>query len=81
MQVVDKPWFPDYPPTLPNVIANARSKFADHPSAEIHLFANENAALAINPALTVFYLGVPDTTPELPTAEGVRAYLDRMLKP
>ncbi len=59
----------------------ARSKFADHPSAEIHLFANENAALANNPALTVFYLGVPDTTPELPTAEGVRAYLDHMLKP
>lgn len=58
-----------------------RAKFADHPSAEIHLFTGEDAASASKPALTVFYLGVPDTTPELPTAEGVRAYLDRMVKP
>lgn len=58
-----------------------RSRFADHPSTEIHLFAGEDATTAGKPALTVFYLGVPDTTPELPTAEGVRAYLDRMVKP
>lgn len=58
-----------------------RSKFADYPSAEIHLFTSEDATLANKPALTVFYLGVPDTTPELPTADGVRAYLDRMVKP
>lgn len=29
MQVVDKPWFPDYPPTLPNVINDCVAKHAD----------------------------------------------------
>ena len=28
---MDKPVFPDFPPTLPNVIANARRKFGDQP--------------------------------------------------
>lgn len=58
-----------------------RSKFADHPSTEIHLFATEAALKADKPAATIFYLGVPDTTPELPTSDGVRAYFDRMAKP
>lgn len=62
-------------------LAILRSRFADHPSAEIHLFATEDALKANAPATTVFYLGVPDTTPELPTGEGVRAYFDRMLQP
>jgi acyl-CoA synthetase (AMP-forming)/AMP-acid ligase II len=29
MQVVDKPWFPDYPPTLPHVIHDCVAKHAD----------------------------------------------------
>lgn len=68
-----------FPTTLD--LSILRAKFADHPSAEIHLFAGEGATPANKPTLTVFYLGVPDTTPELPTAEAARAYLDRMVKP
>ena len=56
-----------------------RAKFADHPSAEIHLFRTEDDLRAERPALTVFYLGVPDTTPEFTRAEAVDAHLARML--
>lgn len=56
-----------------------RSRFADHPSAEIHFFASAAEMAANRPALTVFYLGVPDTTPEFASARGVEAYLERML--
>jgi hypothetical protein len=56
-----------------------RSKFADHPSAEIHLFATEEDLRADRPALTVFYLGVPGTAPEFTSSEAADAHLARML--
>lgn len=58
-----------------------RSRFADHPSAEIHFFASEAEMAANRPALTVFYLGVPDTTPEFPAARDAEPYFERMLTP
>lgn len=61
-------------------VAIPRDRFADHPSTEFHLFADEAAMRADKAALVVYYLGVPDTTPELPTIAGVHAYFDRMLK-
>jgi hypothetical protein len=57
----------------------ARAKFADHPSTEIHLFHDEAAMRAKSAALVVYYLGVPDTTPEFATADAMNAYLDKML--
>ncbi len=45
-------------------LAIPRAQFADHPSTEIHFFASAEDAAANKPKLTVFYLGVPDTTPE-----------------
>lgn len=57
-----------------------RAQFADHPSTEIHLFASAEDAAANKPKLTVFYLGVPDTTPEFARAGEAEAYLDRMLR-
>jgi hypothetical protein len=47
-----------------------RGAFADHPRLEIHLY--RRAA----PVLTVYYLGVPDTTPEFVSEARLRAYLD-----
>lgn len=41
-----------------------RARFADHPRTEVRLYATQGAAQADAPSLTVFYLGVPDTTPE-----------------
>ncbi len=58
-----------------------RSRFADHPSAEIHFFASEAELAADRPVLTVFYLGVPDTTPEFTAARDAEPYFERMLAP
>lgn len=50
-----------------------RSHFADFPRTELRFFhaAAGNAA----PALVVFYLGVPDTTPEFTQPQKLDAYL------
>jgi hypothetical protein len=56
-----------------------RVQFADHPSAEIHLFRTEDDLRADRPALTVFYLGIPDTTPEFTKGAEADAHLARML--
>jgi hypothetical protein len=54
-----------------------RSGFAEFPSCEIHLYAKDIAVE--KPSLTVYYLGVPDTTPEFKTAEDAGAYLTKAL--
>jgi hypothetical protein len=56
-----------------------RASFADHPSTEFHFFASAEDAAANRPKLTVFYLGVPDTTPEFAVPGDAEAYLARML--
>jgi hypothetical protein len=60
-------------------IAIARAQFADHPSTEFHFFRSTEDAAANRVALTVFYLGVPDTTPEFPGQREVGTYLNRVL--
>ena len=57
-----------------------RASFADHPSTEFHFFARGEDATANKPKLTVFYLGVPDTTPEFARAGEAEAYFDRLLR-
>lgn len=54
-----------------------RSGFADFPSCEVHLFRSEATGSDQPPSLTVYYLGVPDTTPEFATAPDAEAYLAR----
>jgi hypothetical protein len=61
-------------------LAIPRAQFADHPSTEFHLFASAEDAAANKPKLTVFYLGVPDTTPEFASQAEAEAYLEKMLK-
>lgn len=60
-------------------ITIARTQFADHPSTEFHFFRNAEDAAANRAVLTVFYLGVPDTTPEFAGQSEAEAYLHRML--
>ena len=60
-------------------IAISRAQFADHPSTEFHFFRSTEDAVANRVALTVYYLGVPDTTPEFPGQPEVETYLNRML--
>jgi hypothetical protein len=61
-------------------LAIPRALFADHPSSEFHFFPSSEDAAANRATLTVFYLGVPDTTPEFPGQPETEAYLDRMLR-
>ena len=51
----------------------SRDAFGEFPSCEVHLYADQA------PTLTVFYPGVPDTTPEFTTRGAMDAYLDRVL--
>jgi hypothetical protein len=53
----------------------ARAQFADYPRTELRFYASAIAAQADAPGLIVYFLGVPDTTPELASAAAVNAYL------
>lgn len=48
-----------------------RAQFGDFPRTEVRLYADA----AATPALSVFYLGVPDTTPEFAESARLDAYL------
>jgi hypothetical protein len=56
-------------------IKTLRAGFADLPRREIHLYASESDWRARRPSLTVYYLGVPDTTPEFASEAALEAYL------
>jgi hypothetical protein len=52
-----------------------RSRFADLPRTEFRFYDTAAAAQSAAPVLTVFYLGIPDTTPEFSDKAGLDAYL------
>jgi hypothetical protein len=52
-----------------------RVSFGDWPRTEFHFYA----AQSDTPALTVYYLGVPDTTPEFTDRAAARRYLDQAM--
>jgi hypothetical protein len=56
-------------------IREPRARFADLPRTEIRLYGSEATVRSGTPALTVFYLGVPDTTPEFASEDKLEAYL------
>ncbi len=51
-----------------------RARFADYPRTEIHLARRPEDLAARRPALTIYFTGVPDTTPELATDAALEAY-------
>ncbi len=58
-----------------------RSQCADFPRTELRFYGSATAVRADAPALVVFYLGVPDTTPEFVTEANLNAYLvDRIAR-
>jgi hypothetical protein len=58
-----------------------RARFADFPRTELRFYDSAPHAQSDSPALVVFYLGVPDTTPEFATGDKLDAYLtDRIAK-
>lgn len=56
-------------------VSASRAGFADFPRREFHVYATEADWHARKPALTVYYLGVPDTTPEFTSEAALGAYL------
>jgi hypothetical protein len=58
-------------------LAIPRTHFADYPRTELRFAPDQNGA----PVLVVYYLGVPDTTPELPTQDALaRSLADRLAR-
>ena len=57
-----------------------RSGFAEFPSCEIHLYRSAAASPDAPPNLTIYYLGVPDTTPEFASARDAQAYLTNAVR-
>jgi len=53
-----------------------RHTFAGHPRREIRLYRTEGEWSADVSALTIYYLGVPDTTPEFVSEPALTTYLD-----
>ncbi len=53
-----------------------QDQFANLPSRELHFYRTEADGRAGHPSLNVYYLGVPDTTPEFKTRAAMDAYLD-----
>ena len=56
-------------------VRSPRPSFAELPRREIHLYGNLEDWRARRPALTVYYLGVPDTTPEFASEDRLSTYL------
>jgi hypothetical protein len=61
------------------VVAASRAHFAQFPRTEVRLFRNRDRAVGDPPDLIVYYLGVPDTTPEFNDAAKLDAYLEARL--
>lgn len=57
-------------------LRSPRSRYADLPRSEVRLFRSADALRANSPALVVYYLSIPDTTPEFSTAAALGVYLD-----
>jgi hypothetical protein len=57
-------------------VRRRRAHFADLPRLELHFHGQGGVEGAANAALTVYFLGVPDTTPEFTSEAALRAYLD-----
>ena len=58
-----------------------RAQFADFPRTEVRLYGGATPTVAAVPALVVFYLGVPDTTPEFTDGAKLATYVaDRIAR-
>lgn len=53
-----------------------RPRYAELPRSEVRLFRSADALRSGSPALVVYYLSIPDTTPEFASAAALGAYFD-----
>ena len=62
-------------------VRSPRAHFADFPRTELRFYGSAAEAQSGVPKVVVFYLGVPDTTPEFATEDKLDAYLtDRIAR-
>jgi len=57
-------------------VRSPRAHFADFPRTELRFYESAATAQQDMPAMFVFFLGVPDTTPEFETEDKLQAYLN-----
>ncbi|MBI4842661.1 MAG: hypothetical protein HY803_16630 [candidate division NC10 bacterium] len=60
-------------------VRSPRGTYADFPRREVHLYRTTGDWQAQKPAVTVYYLGVPDTTPEFISEGALFTYIDQAL--
>lgn len=60
-------------------VRTSRATFADFPRREIQLYRTDADWQGRKPSLTIFYLGVPDTTPEFTSEATLFTYLAEAL--
>jgi hypothetical protein len=60
----------------PVTVRISRARFARLPRTEVRFFSSERDLAAGKPALVIFYLGVPDTTPEFESEATLTRYLE-----
>ncbi len=60
-------------------VPSLRGSFADFPRREVHFYRTADDWQERRPAVTVYYLGVPDTTPEFTSEPALLTYLAETL--
>jgi len=63
-----------------NEVKASRSSFKDKPARRILFYGNTPDGPRGKPALTVFYMGIPDTTPELLTETQLKDYFRKAME-
>jgi hypothetical protein len=63
-----------------NVVKSVRTSFRDKTSRRILFYRNTEALEKENPGMAVFYLGVPDTSPEVLSEKEMESYFEKVLE-
>jgi len=63
-----------------NLVKSIRTSFRDKTSRRILFYRNEKTLEEQVPDMTVFYMGVPDTSPEVLSEKELGAYFERALE-
>jgi len=62
-------------------LRSPRGSYADYPRREFHFYRSAADLRAKRPALTVYYVSLPDTTPELRSETALQAWFSLALNP
>lgn len=63
-----------------NIVKSARASFRDKTSRRILFYGNRDTLEKEKPDMTVFYLGVPDTSPEMLSEREMDRYFENALE-